>query len=327
MEDSLALTVVPPFRLDFTVWALRRRKTNIVDLWDGSKYTRVIAYNGDDPLKITIGQQGTINHPQLIVALQSKNGGEEITAANVQKDVGRIIQKMLGLDRDLTSFYTLAKNNKDDLLVSLGQQYLGVKPPCFPSIFETLINAIACQQVTLDLGILMLNRLAENFGVEFEDEDDDGGGDGEATPLHAFPRPEDLADVSEQDLRKLGFSRQKARAIRELAMICVADNNDNNEVQLDNLGGMSNEQIVEQLSAIRGIGRWSAEYALLRGFGRIDSFPGDDIGAQNNLKQLFHLDKKPDYAEVKKLTSRWHPYEGLVYFHLLLNKLRTRGII
>jgi DNA-3-methyladenine glycosylase II len=67
---------------------------------------------------------------------------------------------------------------------------------------------------------------------------------------------------------------------------------------------MSNEQIVEQLSSIRGIGRWSAEYALLRGFGRIDTFPGDDIGAQNNLERLFHLDKKPDYAEVKKLTFR-----------------------
>lgn len=313
MEDSLALTVVPPFRLDFTVWALRRRKTNIVDRWDGSKYARIIASN-NGPVKITISQEGTINDPRLIVALQSKKGGGGMTTVNVQKDVGRLVQKMLGLDRDLTSFYTLARNNKDDVLISLIQQFLGVKPPCFPSIFETLINAIACQQVTLDLGILMLNRLAENFGVDF----DDGG-----TLLHAFPRPEDLAEVSEQDLRKLGFSYQKARAIRELAMIVVADN----EMQLNNLGGMSNEQIVEQLSSIRGIGRWSAEYALLRGFGRIDTFPGDDIGAQNNLERLFHLDKKPDYAEVKKLTFRWHPYEGLVYFHLLLNKLQNRGII
>ena len=310
MEDSLFLPIVPPFRLDFTVWALRRRKTNVVDRWDGSKYARVIVSN-NDPVKITISQEGRINEPQLVVALQSKKGG--MTAVNVQEDAGRLVQKMLGLDRDLTSFYTLAKNNKDDVLISLGQQFLGVKPPCFPSIFETLINAIACQQVTLDCAILMLNRVAENFGVEF----DDGG-----TLLHAFPRPEDLADVPEQELRELGFSRQKARAIRELAMIVT-----NNEMQLNNLGGMSNEQIVEQLSAIRGIGRWSAEYALLRGFGRIDTFPGDDIGAQNNLERLFHLDKKPDYAEVKKLTFRWHPYEGLVYFHLLLNKLQIRGII
>ena len=78
---------------------------------------------------------------------------------------------------------------------------------------------------------------------------------------------------------------------------------------------------------IRGIGRWSAEYVLLRGLGRLDAFPGDDIGAQNNLKRIFLLDNKPTYEGIKKLTSRWHPYEGLVYFHLLLEKLHLKGVI
>jgi len=61
--------------------------------------------------------------------------------------------------------------------------------------------------------------------------------------------------------------------------------------------------------------------------GRLDTFPGDDIGAQNNLKRIFELDTKPTYEEIKKLTSKWHPYEGLVYFHLLLEKLHLKGVI
>jgi DNA-3-methyladenine glycosylase II len=90
---------------------------------------------------------------------------------------------------------------------------------------------------------------------------------------------------------------------------------------------MKNEEVANYLSTVRGIGRWSTEYVLLRGLGRLDTFPGDDIGAQNNLKRLFNLDNKPDYEQIKRLTSRWQPYQGLVYFHLLLDRLQAKGII
>ena len=63
------------------------------------------------------------------------------------------------------------------------------------------------------------------------------------------------------------------------------------------------------------------------GLGRLDSLPGDDIGAQNNLQRLFHLADKPTYEHIGQLTSPWHPYEGFVYFDLLLEKLRAIGVI
>ena len=59
----------------------------------------------------------------------------------------------------------------------------------------------------------------------------------------------------------------------------------------------------------------------------MDTFPGDDIGAQNNLHRLFELDSKPSYEEIRELTSAWHPYQGMVYFHLLLEKLHGAGVI
>jgi DNA-3-methyladenine glycosylase II len=306
VNERFTLPVVSPFRLDFTVWALRRRKKNVIDQWVGSKYIRVIASN-KNPVKITITQEGTMDEPKLIAVLRGKKRPTD----HVQKDALLLIQKMLGLNVNLQPFYMLANNN--DVLLSLVQQFLGVKPPCFPSIFEALVNSIACQQITLDLGILLLNRLSESFGLEF----DDGG-----VLLHAFPRPEDLANISEEDLKKLGFSYQKARAIKELAIGV-----ESKKIDLVNLEQMTNKKVVEYLSAIRGIGRWSAEYVLLRGLGRVNVFPGDDVGAQNNLKRLFHLDKTPSYEEIKKLTSQWHPYEGLVYFHFLLNRLHIGGVI
>lgn len=304
--SALSFPVQPPFRLDLTVWALRRRKTNIVDQWDGSRYTRIIVA-GDDPVKMTAIQEGTPEEPEIRVTLQSNR---EISL-KMQNDVRLHLEKMLGLTVYLQPFYAMARTN--DILRSLVQQFLGVRPPRLPDIFEALINAISCQQVTLDLGIVMLNRLSKSLGKAFMDN---------GNALYAFPRPEDFMEASEEELRKLGFSRQKAKAMKELAAAVL-----DNRIALKDLEKMKDSEVVAYLTNLRGIGRWSAEYVLLRGFGRIDTFPGDDIGAQNNLESVFHLDHKPGYEEIKKLTLQWHPYEGLVYFHLLLEKLHRKGFI
>jgi len=103
---------------------------------------------------------------------------------------------MLGLDRDLRPFYALARD--DDVIGPLVRKFMGVKPPRFPTIFEALLNAIACQQVSLDVGILLLGRLTEKFGPAFDTGD------------HAFPRPESLASVPVDEVKKLGFTYQKA---------------------------------------------------------------------------------------------------------------------
>ena len=137
-----------------------------------------------------------------------------------------------------------------------------------------------------------------------------------------LPRPVDLAEAAEDTIRELGFSRQKAGAIKELAVNVAGG-----QVDLINLEEMTNEDVVEHLSQIRGIGRWSSECVLLRGLGRLETFPADDVGAQNNLQRLFDLERRPGYDEIKALVAQWSPYQGLVYFHLLLEKLRLKGFV
>ena len=99
------------------------------------------------------------------------------------------------------------------------------------------------------------------------------------------------------------------------------------ELQLEQLELADNKQALTQLQAIHGIGRWSAEYVLLRGLGRLDIFPGDDIGGQNNVQRLLQLEARPTYDQLEKLTASWHPYAGLVYFHLLLERLHSKGLV
>jgi DNA-3-methyladenine glycosylase II len=91
------------------------------------------------------------------------------------------------------------------------------------------------------------------------------------------------------------------------------------------LADLKNDQAVSRLVELRGVGRWTAEYALLRGMDRIDLFPSDDIGARNNLEKWMRLRKPLDYDSVAHVLRKWKPYRGLVYFHLLLDRLAKVG--
>jgi DNA-3-methyladenine glycosylase II len=66
---------------------------------------------------------------------------------------------------------------------------------------------------------------------------------------------------------------------------------------------------------------------LLRGLGRLDVFPGDDVGAHNKLRRFFGLEGPLDYETVQELVARWQPYAGVVYFHLLLDSLAQAGVV
>lgn len=305
IQETFLVQPCAPFRLDLTVWALRRRKTNQIDQWNGTAYTRVLVVDRQ-PVKVCVMQRWADDHPELLVNVWCSAPVEQLASR-----ISEALQHMLGLQVDVTGFYMLAE--KDPHLSPLAHRFLGLKPPRFPSLFEALLNGFACQQVSLDVGILLLNRLTAAYGIPFED--------GQATCI-AFPEPEALATASVERLRTLGFSYQKARAITELAAALVKKQRD-----LSQLEAMNDEEVRMCLSSIRGVGRWTAEYVLLRGSGRLDTFPGDDVGAQKNLQRLLQLEQKPDYEKVRELTSPWQPYAGFVYFHLLLEKLEQQGML
>jgi DNA-3-methyladenine glycosylase II len=218
---------------------------------------------------------------------------------------------MLGLQVDLKGFYRSAA--KDARLAILARCFRGLKPPRFPSLLEALVNGIACQQFTLASGIQLLNRLSENFGPSLI---------GTGIRAHAFPRSEDLATLKPEVLRSLGFNRQKTRAIIELSR-AIAEGN----LDLEGLASLDDESAVERLSGLHGVGRWTAEYVLLRGLGRVQIFPGDDVGARNNLQQWLGLKKPLDYNGVRRLLAKWKPYAGIIYFHMLLYRLNEAGLL
>jgi DNA-3-methyladenine glycosylase II len=247
-----------------------------------------------------------MTHPRLLVTTTST-----IPLAHLEDRASLILPWMLGCTTDVSVFATLAQ--RDPALSLLAEQFQGLKPPRFPSLFEALLNAFACQQVSLEVGLLLLNRLAEKYGLSWTDN--------QGTAF-AFPGPERLASASLEQLRTLGWSRQKAQAALELAHLLVEEPR-----TFAHIEDMSNEEVCRLLLPLRGVGRWTAEYVLLRGLGRMEVFPGDDVGAQKNLQRLLSLAERPTYEQIKALTARWQPYAGFVYFHLLLRTLEKKGML
>jgi DNA-3-methyladenine glycosylase II len=98
-------------------------------------------------------------------------------------------------------------------------------------------------------------------------------------------------------------------------------------LDLDVLARQDDREVCTRLLALRGVGRWTAEYVLLRGLGRLHVFPGDDVGAQKRLARWLGRSGPLDYAGVRRVVERWQPYAGLVYFHLLLDGLSRAGAL
>jgi DNA-3-methyladenine glycosylase II len=296
---------VAPFRLDLTVWALRRRGRNTIDRWDGTTYRRVVVIEGR-PIEIAIRQAGSPAKPRLTVTTVPPPR----TAAGKQC-IRSIVDCLLGPRIDLAGWYRLAE--RDPQLRILAERFRGVKPPRFPSVFEALVNAFACQQLSLEVGLELLNRLARVCKVRR----------GSAPDVqYAFPSPRDVARGRSAKYQAIGFSRQKVRALLALARAI-----ERRDVDLETLSSKDDSTVCAELLALRGVGRWSAEYAMLRGLGRLHVFPGDDVGAQKRLARWLGRSAPLDYDGVRKAVAPWRPYAGLVYFHLLLDGLSNAGVV
>ena len=299
------LEPAPPFRLDLTVWVLRRRAQNTWDRWDGQTYRRVLPLGGQ-PVEVAVTQMCPPDVPRLRVV-----GTSVALNSDAETAITSALERLLGIRSDLTAFYEMA--SMDPRLASLVQRFRGFKPPRYLNLFEALVNAISCQQLTLTVGVQLVNRLSERYGSSFSTEN---------STAHAFPRPGDFEGVDVEALRLIGYSRQKATAILGLARAVTEEMLDLNAIEF-----LDDEAALKHLLGLRGIGRWTAEYVLLRGMGRLHILPGDDVGARNNLRRWLCLPGPLDYEGVRRVVSPWQPYAGLLYFHLLLDRLTEAGHI
>jgi DNA-3-methyladenine glycosylase II len=158
--------------------------------------------------------------------------------------------------------------------------------------FSALVRAIVGQQLSTKAATTIHRRLIELLG------------NGPATP-------EGISPLTDRQLRSVGLSRQKTAYLRDLCGKVASG-----EVRLDALGRMTDDEVIAELTKIKGVGRWTAEMFLMFRLHRPDVLPVGDLGIVNAVKNVYGLRKKPTPDRLMKIGEPWRPYRSVACWYL-----------
>ena len=176
--------------------------------------------------------------------------------------------------------------NRDKKLKSIISSVGECKIKIISNPFEALIEAIITQQISDSAGKSISTKFKNLFGKK-------------------YPTPSDVIKLSKDEIKSVGLSRMKAEYIFDISQMIV-----DKKLNFNIFKKMSNEDIICELTKIRGIGKWTAEMYLIFALGRMDVFPLGDLGLINGIKKLYNLEN-PSNDEILKITNNWIPYRTI----------------
>ncbi|MBA3439178.1 MAG: DNA-3-methyladenine glycosylase 2 family protein [Pyrinomonadaceae bacterium] len=290
-----------PFDFAATAKFLRFTEAETIDLFDGNVYRRLCHINNHLRL-ISVKACGTRARPALAVRLiPAATDGDAESSLILDAAVG-IVQRVFSVDHHLKGFQ--AQVAADPVLSKLETAHRGLHLPRWPSLFETLVISILSQQISTVVAMTLKRRVVESFGERLEL-------DGQT--FFAFPRPGALANTDAENLRALGISRAKAASIIELARATV-----NGSINADKLAGEDNETVIRTLSDLRGVGRWTAEWALMLYFGRTDVFPAGDLAVRGVLAKYYDAVANSRERDLREFAQkRWGQWASYATIYIL----------
>jgi DNA-3-methyladenine glycosylase II len=161
--------------------------------------------------------------------------------------------------------------------------------------YQELVDAIISQQLSVKAASTIERRFCELFGST------------------DFPPPEKILEKNVDELRTAGLSRGKATYILDLAQHVV-----DGRVKFDHLDSLSNDGVIAELTAVKGIGEWTAHMFLMFCMGRLDVLAHGDLGIKNGIQKLYGYDHLPTPDDIKSLAKQhhWHPYESIACWYI-----------
>ncbi len=170
----------------------------------------------------------------------------------------------------------------------------GLTPETRRPPFQSLVMAVAHQQLNGTAANTILGRFRKLF------------------PGRKFPRPEDLASVTDAQLRACGFSFAKIASIRDIAAKTLAGVVPASR----HIAKLPDDEIVERLTEVRGVGRWTVEMLLIFQLGRPDVLPADDFGVRNGFRHAYKKREMPTVKELLAFGERWRPHRTTAAWYL-----------
>jgi DNA-3-methyladenine glycosylase II len=226
------------------------------------------------------------------VRIESAPGG--VLVEPLDDEIAQEIGKLLGLELDLPGFERFARETDPDL-AGLVERLEGYRPPIAPDPFETLVTSVTAQQVSLASAFAVRSRMIERLGER-------------GRFAYSFPTRERLAAAYPEELTDAGFSRRKAEYVIGLAQT---------DLDYDELGRLSDEDVKARLVSVRGLGEWTADWFLARHLARPRAWPAGDLGLRKAVGAFYGDDPLPSIEEVRVLGARFDPFQNLTAHYLL----------
>lgn len=261
----------------------------VAEVVDADSLRKGILWNGS-PACLTI--RFDTSCAQVALAIDG------ISVAGDAEALRKLAQRMLGLDQPIEEFERCYRDHRQ--LGILIASHPGLRVPVTASIFEALSWAVICQQISVSAAVTIRRRLIQLAALHH------------SSGLYCFPDAQHLADFNEDDLRQTGFSQNKARCLLTLSRMIVAG-----ELMLEYTGeGLSVDRIREQLLKIRGVGSWTVNYALLRGFGWLDGSLHGDLAVRRGLQKLLGTSDPVSEQQAQQWLAPFSPWRALIAVHL-----------
>jgi DNA-3-methyladenine glycosylase II len=219
------------------------------------------------------------------VRIAAAEGGVDVDPLDAETEA--VVRRVLGFDFDLVAFSAWAA--AEERLAPLVVRFAGFRPTLAPDPFEMLVGAITAQQVSLFSAVAIRNRLVERLGER-------------VGRVWAFPARERIAAASEEELFSLGFSRRKAEYVIGLAR---------SDLDLAALALLPDYEVKAQLTALRGLGEWTADWFLARYLGRPHAWPAGDLALRKAVRALY------GDVDVRATGERFDPFQNLTAHYLL----------
>lgn len=278
------LEVQGPYNFDLVLERLSLDPLQVVDFTN--RTVKVPLYIENEPNVLHVQAIGDTEDPVFIIKGQSE--GNKSQALQRLKKVFHWHEPL-----EAVSQHFLESDLRD-----IFEEHRGTAIVLDFDYYSCLVKCIIHQQLNLAFAHTLTERFVKTFGYQM-----DGA--------WFYPTPETTAQLQVEQLRAIQFSGRKAEYVIGLSQQIA-----HGHLDVDQLDKLSDQEIMDTLIKIRGIGRWTAENFLLFGLGRPNLFPKADIGIQNALKQLYGLPQKPTQEEMETYSTKWAPYLSYASLYL-----------
>jgi DNA-3-methyladenine glycosylase II len=230
-----------------------------------------------------------------VLAVEEAGARWKVTGWGIEGAAARTaVRALFSLDHPLEAFYQLARAER--VLRTTPRRFRGLRLPRDANLYESLVHAILGQQLSVRAANTIKGRLIESANAFV---------DVEGTAVPRLPSPTEMDRLGPDGLRRIGASGAKARALLAIGKRWTEGALDDHRFT----EGTSDEAI-ERLDAEPGVGRWTAENALLRGVGRTDLFVAGDLGLRVALDRFGVLPRTAPEADARAWAERWYPGWG-----------------